>query len=1514
MQLSIAVIGMGCIFPDAMNISEYWSNIVSGKDSIREIPDSYWLMDDYYDTDKSKSDKSYSKKAGVVNDIAFNPLEFGIMPKDLESISVDQIFALVAAKQALTDAGLYGKNAKDFDRDKTGVILAAGIGKNAFSLNVRIQIPKFRKILLNSGVSKELTEMVLKRMADAETEWTENSNPGYLPNVVAGRVAGRFNLYGTNCTVDAACASSFAALKCAVNELENGDCDIVLTGGVNLDCSEFSFVSFCKTPAISPSDHVRPFDKDSDGMILGDGVGMIVLKRLDDAQRDGDKIYGVIKGIGSSGDGRAKGIFAPSVDGQVKALQRAYKRADINPGTITMIEAHGTGTKVGDNYELEAISKLMGDYGAVNEIGIGSVKSQIGHTRLSAGIAGLIKVLLSLHHKVQPGTLHVDNPSPVIENSHIKVIRKSRPWITNKLTPVRRAGVSAFGFGGTNYHVIVEEYDGEHKKEYRMNDIPRGIVLSGNTIEILVDKCRNLRKQLASYPDTDLNEYYGEKVVPRKDHRVGFVVTSAADAISKLDIAINLLKQEEVSDRWEMNGIHYRSRGIRKSDKLAALFCQPEAVHVDMLREVVMNYPEMRESFQYADNIMIKSGESPLSQIVYPYDSETQIQFEHLNRTDTSIFLTGVIMAGLHKLFQNRGFGADFYIGYDVMEPGLLFAGGAMKEKECLKKIHKAGMELERQSSSVYRNGKDVRMNMALRGSIYDRCTGKRYPVIKSRKSEKDKQDSGKSLEDCIKYANKKGAAVFLSLGAERDLFDSVKEVLSNLQGRNAEVISMDLQPGENSMVRLESVFTQLRVLGLNIAKDKYSDISSKETEEPGKHFISVNPRIYRSEQKEKAVHEAVYGKSLRKESGASSEKSLTGPPAPKIKEDDIEDHIVTERKYTDYEEVCELLNINRDAFMQFLNSQRSDISLMAEVLKSSRGDLQKELSVKRITDSGNNKLEGFKSYIGEQNRAYFGSLHGPVTVRKEEGPAAEKETGMRLLDVSLKEADPDAGKYQLKKGLAVVMPDRGGAALHICGELKKQGYTPLIIDSGNIECDKNMYPAIRLDSLKEADIKDCFEKINETYREPLTGFIYISSDAQADGSIRDGFGIIKAVFLIAKYFYLYSDKNVQQNQKKFFMNVIRMDGKLGITGIGNDLIGAGLFGLSKSLSDEWKADTLVKTIDVQRECTPETTAGYVMEELLSGSGMYPEIGRAETGKRYFIGLKEKRDVKAAAEVPGKDDVFLVSGGGHGITAKCIARLAEKYHSKFILLGRTGLKDDINWLKNCGTKREIQDMLVARMREKNIKQKPKEISDMVNSYYAQLMIRNTMEEISRAGSQVLYYPCDITDENEVKKALKDAVPKVGAITGFIHGAGVLADKYIHDKAEKDFDLVAGTKIFGLNSCLNNVDMGNMKYIILFSSVAAFFGNKGQTDYSMANEVLNKMAYLLKYSYPSCKTIAVNWGPWDGGMIDKALKEALASRDISVIPVEKGVDLFMELFDYEQESGQAQVVVFDRMYF
>ena len=446
--LDVAVVGMACMFPGSPDLASFWATILDAADRVTEVPAERWDPAIYFDPNATGRDAGRgtpSKWGGFLPPIPFDPLRYGIPPAALGSIEPTQLLALEAARRALVDAGC---DRAGFDHERTSVVFGAEAGSD----------------LSNAGVLRNTLPAYLGNLPPAFDEQlprlTEDSFPGVLSNVIAGRIANRLDLGGANYTVDAACASSLAAVDVACKELVGGTSDLVLCGGVDLHNGVNDFLLFSSVHALSATGRSRTFDADADGIALGEGVACVVLKRLADAERDGDRVYAVIKGVGSASDGRALGLTAPRPEGQRRALERAYSRARISPARVGLVEAHGTGTVVGDRTELRTLTEVFREAGAAPAgCVLGSVKSQIGHTKCAAGLAGLVKTALALHTGVRPPTLHLERPNPGWDGTDnpFAFHTSALPWAA---APGERvAGVSAFGFGGTNFHVVLTGHE-----------------------------------------------------------------------------------------------------------------------------------------------------------------------------------------------------------------------------------------------------------------------------------------------------------------------------------------------------------------------------------------------------------------------------------------------------------------------------------------------------------------------------------------------------------------------------------------------------------------------------------------------------------------------------------------------------------------------------------------------------------------------------------------------------------------------------------------------------------------------------------------------------------------------------------------------------------------------------------------------------------------------------------------------------------------------------------------------
>jgi acyl transferase domain-containing protein len=541
----IAVVGVAALFPGSIEKDGFWRDILAGRDLITDVPASHWLIDDYYDPDPRARDKTYCKRGAFLPEVDFDPVEWGVPPSILPSTDTNQLLALIVAQQVLEDA--CGGSFKDLPRDRVSVILGVTSAQELLgSMVSRLQRPVWVKALREMGLPEDKVTDACERIAAHYVEWQESSFPGILGNVVAGRIANRLDLGGTNCVTDAACASSLSALSMAMAELHMGHSDLVITGGADTMNDIFMYICFSKTPALSPTGDCRPFSDGADGTLLGEGIGMLALKRLADAERDGDRIYAVVAGLGSSSDGRTKSIYAPAPAGQAKALRRAYQDAGYGPETVELVEAHGTGTKAGDVAEFEGLRAVFEESGRKDRgwCALGSVKSQIGHTKAAAGAAGLFKAVMALHHQVLPPTIKVDRPDPKlnVDESPFCINTMARPWVRDRSHP-RRASVSSFGFGGSNFHVALQEYTGPGQRASRVR--PAGseaVLLSGASSEAVAARCRELAGEAADVAMlTFLARSTQESFDAAAPARLAVFAESSADLVGKLGKAAELL-------------------------------------------------------------------------------------------------------------------------------------------------------------------------------------------------------------------------------------------------------------------------------------------------------------------------------------------------------------------------------------------------------------------------------------------------------------------------------------------------------------------------------------------------------------------------------------------------------------------------------------------------------------------------------------------------------------------------------------------------------------------------------------------------------------------------------------------------------------------------------------------------------------------------------------------------------------------------------------------------------------
>jgi malonyl CoA-acyl carrier protein transacylase len=724
-ERAVAIVGLGAILPDAPSARAFRDNVWAKKYSITEVPPDRWSVADYYDPDPTVPAKTYSKIGAWVRGFQFDWKRWHIPPRVAGAMDEGQQWAITIAAEALAD---YGYPQRKLDTERTAVVLGnAMAGERHYLTTLRISFPEYEKLLLEAQEFLDLPaevrgrilarwrEVAAKRLPDV----TEDTMPGELSNILSGRVANVLNLRGPNFTADAACASTFAAVDAAVEMLVAGHCDAAITGGVDRNMGTNSFVKFSKIGALSATG-TRPFGDGADGFVMGEGSAAFLLKRLADAERDGDRVYAVVRGLGGSSDGKGKSITAPNPIGQQLAIARAWENAGLDPATAGLIEAHGTSTKVGDVVEVESLVTVFKG-AARGSIALGSAKSNVGHLKAGAGAAGLLKAVWAVHEKVLPPTLHAHPPNPGVDfaSTPFALNHDLREWKPKDATP-RRCGVSAYGFGGTNFHVVLEEHvPGALTKGARPAQaaVPAAVGSRPGAAAGPAAKAPLRGLLVLGAPSVDgLRKAVDGMLQRAKDGHVPPVqAPDPADLAAPERLAIDYGNGEELVERlqkaqkglssdapshwkaFQAQGV-FRGRGPAPG-KIAFLFTGQGSQYVNMGRDLAEASPCVAEVFAEADRVLEPIMGRKLTSYVFVdrQDPEAVKQAEEfLKDTPNTQPALLTIDTAITRLLAEYGFEPDMVMGHSLGEYGALVAAGVVTFAEGLEAAAARGREMSR--------------------------------------------------------------------------------------------------------------------------------------------------------------------------------------------------------------------------------------------------------------------------------------------------------------------------------------------------------------------------------------------------------------------------------------------------------------------------------------------------------------------------------------------------------------------------------------------------------------------------------------------------------------------------------------------------------------------------------------------------------------------------------------------------------------------------------------------------
>lgn len=1665
----IAVVGVGSILPGASNALQFWREIIKGKDLITEVPSDHWDINDFYDKDPHAKDKTYCRRGGFIPHIEFDPIEWGIPPQNLIATDTSQLLGLIVAKEVLKDT--YDGKFMGVDLSRASVILGTTCLLEMFAtMSNRQTRPLWEKAMRDCGLPENQLEMICDRISDFLPPWKESTFPGLLMNVVAGRIANRLNFGGTNCTTDAACASSLAAFSMGINELILHQSDLAVVGGVDTLNDPTTFMCFSKTPALSITEDCRPFSSKADGTILGEGICFLALKRLEDAEEQGNHIYAVIRGIGSSSDGRSKSIYAPVAKGQEFALQRAYEMAGYSPSTVELVEGHGTGTKAGDAEEFKSLKEVyeLSDPHKKQWCALGSVKSQIGHTKGAAGAASVFKAVMALHHKVLPPTLKVEQPNPALDinNSPFYLNTQARPWIKRDALP-RRASVSSFGFGGTNFHVTIEEYLGSGKKALRTSSVDHQLILiSGNDPSTVLHHAEELKRDSQHYDARFVAQCARDshkKFAFKDNYRVAIIADTNDELNKKLGQLIqHLEKNPEI--KLTIKDLYYSGNSAESKGKLAFLFSGHGSQYLQMGADLAMEFDSSRRVWEDACNISLDK-EHTLVDVVFPKPAFTEQEQKDNERLINETIWSEPSLAAMEyaqiSVLENLEIKSDLVAGHHCGELAALSYAGAYHFETLIQIARKRAEVMTKNDNKdkAVHEFKEYLQALQLNEltlPVFSCQHAEPYPIdaqsIKNALAEAINPPV--HFHDTVLQMYEAGVRTFVEIGPHDVLTKLVNAILGD---KPFDAIALDNQH-EHGVISLLRALGQMAAAGVffNLEQLMKPFVASEEAETLASkhHKILINGANIKPEVaplktiiteptqlKESQVEEPVQSvtavvevKKMNRENNQKTEKDeqldstllnvIQQMQASIVKQYEIYQINAAESQKT----FMELMRKSLDKLQPSSNEIRMPIQV-SRTEEQTEQMFNEPLSVKpaqikQIAVTTEKKqpvvkpehaLNDIVLDIVSQETGYpVDMLNMQMDIEADLGIDSIKR--VEILS-ALKEKIPnlpplDPTQLATLKTLAQLrdhLQNNASAPVqHSLSQEKAevepttQDYSAVILEvianeTGYpiemINLDMDMEADLGIDSIKRVEIlagikdklpdlpsldptqlsvlqtlrqlSDYFNgqtlahpaapietpqvpveaatqtgggRIEQTLKpctlpnHALPGLsahpVYIIKDKQGiSGKIAESLHIkgisieeienaaqIAAInpciiYLAGLDVLTTKEEAIAINQASFnFLKsiaksvekggtVVLVQDNGGLLGCGaSDELHAwssGLISLARTARLEWP-NTFVKFIDIDcTEQTPDQIAEHLTTELMRG-GNDNEVGIGLHQERVIV--EDKQSLYESSQkldlVDG--DVILVSGGARGITSWCIRALATRYHLNFILLGRTALREEPEYYHIANTDAELKQAIFSRHRIQNDSiPTPQQVQSEVNTILANREIQQTLDALKAKGSQASYHVVDIQDKQQLETLVNQVITQYGAIKGLIHGAGVLHDKFIAQKSEEEFKAVFHTKVNGLKALLETTSTQPLKLMCMFSSVVARYGNKGQCDYAMANQVLNAIAqYEAKKRGAQCLVKSINWGAWAGGMVTPELYKQFQARGVSLFTREQGTQLFI----------------------
>lgn len=1428
-----AVVGVGCELPGARSADELWDNVLAVRRAFRRLPDARLNANDYYSDDESDPDRTYLKRAAVIEGYTFDRVKYRISKATYEQTDLTHWLALDVTARALDDAGFAG--GEGLPKERTGVVIGNSLAGEFSRANImRLRWPYVRRVmdavLKRRGESVEARETLLGEVQELYKAPfpvpDADMLAGGLANTIAGRITNYFDFGGGCYTVDGACSSSLLAVVEGCRALQEGMWDVAIVGGVDLSIDPFEVIGFTRNGALARSD-MRSFDARSEGFWPGEGAGIAILMRKAEAVSRGLPIYAVVRGWGLSSDGSG-GITRPSAEKQALAMRRCYEMAGYPISEVGYFEAHGTGTRVGDEVELQAVIAALGEAGHGNDRvipAIGSIKELIGHTKAAAGISGFLKACFSAQRGIVPPGRATDSPHPVLKENADVLRRAQRAELWAPDRPLR-VGVSGMGFGGINVHLTLEEAKPKSPRRRDLTSRERRLIQSQRDAEIipfaattseqLLSRLRELRPRLPDLSFGELGDLSAMlcRTPSRGNLRLCFVSRDAEQLAEQVDSVVRALEEGTEPLTVSTQGIFFDNGQTPR--KIGLLFPGQGA-----------------PSHRSAGGAEFLAGDCSELYAGVPWERDPE-------GTDTSTAQPSIMassLAGL-RLLERLNVQASVAVGHSLGEIAALVWGQSLSEAEAMRLSSARGRIMadhaQPDGGMLAMSCSADRVRPLLEGVSCEIAAynGASAVVVAGDRVELQSIQRRAAAEDLsvipLRVSHAFHSAHMLpALPPFRDVLETIalgrlrRNVFSSTAGRLL-TVGDDLRELLASQLVKPVLFAQ--AVDANADVDLWIEVGPGDTLRRTMRSVA-NPVVSME------IGSSNLGGVLRALAAAYALGAIDSLEA--LSEERVARELNLARPLTFFRNPCETVAESEARDLPAAKAASDGVAIAAAPAREKAPESTPagltEMLRRLVSEASEIPLAAVGAHDRVLSDLHLNSLVIAEILAKMGRIFAP---GDRQFAKAAMKAFRDSRLADLAQHLFDVVKESASSSEHARPSTLNIDELPVWVNAFTNDAEA----LLRAQPVVKIGAHDSWTTFGDS--DPLARELGRAL-AQDDLTVGRGVALIVGKDSGAKGVeaFLAAARVAREKDDVEHFVLVQLGG-------------------SESMDSLAPAMRTFCLEQPQKRCTVVHLgewfpgAARAIKTEASLCHRYHEVTVAQDGARKRPVLKPLF-LETRRHIPriGPTDVFLVPGGGKGITFESARRIAEYSGARLGLFGRaTPSRDD-------------------------------------------LLARN-LQALTEAGTQFHYVAADVTDKEAVGRAVAEIESTLGTITGVLYGAGSNTPALLHEQTVEKWAHTRSTKLNGLENTLTALSGRPLKALITYGSIIAQSGLEGECDYALANEELARFTAAYAARHPEALALCLEWSVWSGVGMGESLGtiESLKSAGVSPIGIEQGLDI------------------------